>query len=234
MKDLAPANDSSNKRFRFVPFNEAIKQVRMRVPLALEDSDTCPSQFVAGLQEWELDLDFPKIQSLAQVLHHKDRIVGVLEACLLGIASGEKTVDDKAVGVTSSSLEAILDLVSRLSQDLRQELPSTSLVRGCVSLVKTHVPAHVLQQIFTALAHVLKYVRIDHSLLLPLLSNSKNHIRVFAADAIAYILRRLKSPLDVYEELVTSLSPENPILSHGLSLLFFQVLQVFQILHKQE
>jgi len=207
---------SGRRRYRFVSFTERLGKVKIRdVFRQFEQSRSTPedgsatSWFSARLTHWRefnhtgdfnaLNRDlYPFVHSLAEVLFNKEKIVDILLQHAL-------TPDSRA-------LEAILDLLSNLARDLRQEFyPFYPRILGVlVELIDPRHPALLEQLLGYLFKFLQKQMLADLETAFRcyriLLAHPRPHIRSFAAESFAFLLRKTKpSDYDTVLRMVLSL-----------------------------
>ena len=201
------------KRFKFLTFQDLINRVDVSrdvyrdttTKLQLAPADGAESFFQQYLAEWsELDLTadfktfanevYPLSQSLAQLLHYRKRVV----RSLLGQLRQPRC---------TCSL-ALLDLVAHLARDLRDEFwPFFPDAVRAITLVLDAPPAdegptadaELFAAAFRALAFLFKYLLRqllgEPSAVLPLyrplLGHEREHVRNFAAESLAFLVRKI-------------------------------------------
>ncbi|PWW74323.1 hypothetical protein C7212DRAFT_365322 [Tuber magnatum] len=178
---------------------DPIRKVRHRVL----DEGSESSFFHGALEKW-VDLNLsttfvelfvrpvrPLSESLPHILHHKERIFGLL-------VDGIKTRDVNA-------LEPLLDLLTQFAHDLGVEFEgffeeSVGLLAGLVA--EGFVEAQVVEWVFGALAYLLKYLsKLLVGDLRPLFGivrgmlgrgGGRGFVRRCAGEAIGFLVRRVK------------------------------------------
>jgi len=178
---------------------DPIRKVRRRVL----DEGSESSFFHSALEKW-VDLNLsttfvelfvrpvrPLSESLPHILHHKERIFGLL-------VDGIKTRDVNA-------LEPLLDLLTQFAHDLGAEFQgffeeSVGLLAALV--VEGFVEAQVVEWTFGALAYLLKYLsRLLAGDLRPLFGvvrgmlgrgGGRGFVRRCAGEAVGFLIRRVK------------------------------------------
>lgn len=227
----------SSKQHKFETFSQRIAKlkidpihrVRHETFYADDNADTT-SCFRNSLEHWidmNLSTNFkefartvdPLSESLPQILHHEDRIMGLLIEYI-----------DKRDEV---SLEPLLALVAQFARDLGQRferhfLATVSLV---TSVAATHSSVEVIEWSFTCLAWIFKFLsrllvpdmRPLLRVMLPYLGKEKQKYFVmrFAAESMSFLIRKAAvvyyknpAPLDnaitfLVDDLVASQSSQN-------------------------
>ncbi|EDN10099.1 predicted protein [Histoplasma mississippiense (nom. inval.)] len=209
----------TTKTHRFESFSQRVVKLkidpihRVRRTSVGDDSDSdSDTYFRASLERWmELNLseNFTQFsqrvnrlcESLPQILHHEDRIMGLLAEY---IAKGDEM-----------SMEPLLSLVAQFSRDLGQrfERHFASAVTLVASVAATHSNIEVIEWSFTCLAWIFKFLsRLlvpDLRQLLGIMSpylgkeKQKHFVTRFAAESMSFLVRKAalvyyknKAPLD--------------------------------------
>ncbi|KAK5050569.1 hypothetical protein LTR84_003851 [Exophiala bonariae] len=194
----------TKKLHRYESFTKRISKLKIDPIHALSKrqneevaDDLAHSFFRASLEEWaELNLSQtfttflnkvnPLCENLPQLLHHSDRIFDLL---LYAIEQQD-----------ALALEPLLSLLAHLAHDLGQRFePCFSRTVQVVSRVAAaHEKAEVVEWCFTCLAWMFKYlsrllvedVRPLLDIMIPYLSNKKDFIVRFSAEALAFLLKK--------------------------------------------
>ena len=202
-----------DKRFKYATFQQLINRVDISREVYRDTSkpllvpaDGAESFFQQYLSEWsELDLTadfkeflaevYPLCQSLGQLLHYRKKVVRALLGQL------EKP------GCTAYI--ALLDLLTHLARDLRDEFWPffPDAVRAVTAvldsapdeLVGATADAELFTSAFKALAYLFKYLLrqllAEQDKILPiykpLLGHAKEHVRNFAAESLAFLVRKI-------------------------------------------
>ncbi|KAJ2394844.1 U3 snoRNP protein, partial [Coemansia sp. RSA 2559] len=231
------------KTFRFKSFKQRVDDIEINVSRRIvrdfDEPEEHGSYFEEALGKWrELNCtkDFTEFsrrvrnyhQSLAQILYHKDEIVGALEEYL--------SLDHTMVVV------AILDLVTTLARDLQDEvLPYYErLVRRIMPLIKAD-SAEIVEAACNALAYLFKYLsksliidlRPTFNLISPMLGieRQRTNVRRFSAESMAFLIRKLRG--DALQQFVEHTvhymleCPPNRVAGFrdGLALLYFECMR---------
>eukprot|EP00850_Spirogloea_muscicola_P013633 SM000093S24444 [mRNA] locus=s93:494111:510484:+ [translate_table: standard] len=195
---------SGRKRFVFRSFARRLEAVdidvfRSLAPTPAAPAGTSTSFFHESLLRWrELNsaADFntlyqellPLVQTMPQLLHHRDAIVSALLS---------RMRLDAAL-----SLDPILSLTAILARDLREDfLPFLPSVLGALTALLLSGADHdpdLLEQVFTCVSYTFKYLVsfLAQDLVLVLRCTKRlrfhkeKHIRLFVAEAVAYLLRQ--------------------------------------------
>lgn len=221
------------KLFKFQSFSERIANIRIdvvhRVGPTSELPEECDTFFSEALQKWrELNctLDFVaferevrnKVDSLAQLVHHKDEIVRILQEHL--------QVKD------TMAYEPLLDLVVQLARDLQSDFypEFRTFFPILVALCCAH-NAELIQSAFTTLAclfkflwrYMLKDIESVYGMYSELLLRSpKHHVRQFAVESFGFLLRKVRRHDSLFSMVFRSLA-EEPELTEGVGQLLFEV-----------
>lgn len=181
---------------------QPLRKVR-RHDLESEDLSTATSYFQTGLRKWaELNASkgftdfkrqvFPLCETLAQILHFEDRIMGLFVQYI--------TLQDK------DALEPLLDLLTAFAHDLGSRFEkyygqSLSLL---ADLAGRPQPVEVIEWTFSALAFMFKYLskllvpnlRPTFDVIAPLMGKTRHppHIARFAAEALSFLVKKAGAP----------------------------------------
>ena len=197
----------STKSHRFKPFSQRVAELKVdpihhvRRPSFGEDEEdgTTSSHFRSALEHWsELNLSDnfaafsrkvnPLCESLAQILYHEDKIMGLLVEYI-----GRKD---------QLSLEPMLSLLAQLARDLgsRFEKHFASSVTLVASVAASHPDVEVVEWCFACLAWIFKFLsRLlvpDLRQLLGIMSpylgkeRQKPYILRFAAESMSFLIRK--------------------------------------------
>ncbi|KAJ1666786.1 U3 snoRNP protein [Coemansia sp. RSA 1813] len=231
------------KTFRFKSFKQRVDDIEINVSRRIvrdfDEPEEHGSYFAEALKKWgELNCtkDFTEFtrrvhnyhQSLAQILYHKEEIVGALEEYL--------SLDHAMVVV------AMLDLLTTLARDLQDEvLPYYErLVRLIMPLIKVD-SAEIVEAACNALAYLFKYLsksltkdlRPTFNLISPMLGIERQRVNVrrFSAESMAFLIRKLRG--DALQQFVEHTvhymleCPPNRIegFRDGLALLYFECMR---------
>ncbi|KAL2362451.1 hypothetical protein RJZ56_004671 [Blastomyces dermatitidis] len=216
---LLKKGTATTKSHRFESFSQRVAKLkidpihRVRRASVGDDSDSeSDSYFRASLEHWvELNLseNFTQFsqrvnrlcESLPQILHHEDRIMGLLAEYI-----GKRD---------ELSMEPLLSLVAQFARDLGQrfERHFASTVTLVASVAATHPNIEVIEWSFTCLAWIFKFLsRLlvpDLRQLLGIMSpylgkeKQKHFVTRFAAESMSFLVRKAalvyyknKAPLD--------------------------------------
>ncbi|KAG0640639.1 armadillo-type protein [Tuber brumale] len=205
----------STKNHTFQSFTQKLQNIKIdpvrKVRRRVLDEASERSFFHSALEKW-VDLNLsttfvelfvrpvrPLSESLPHILHHKERIFGLL-------VDGIKTRDVNA-------LEPLLDLLTQFAHDLGVEFQdffeeSVGLLAALVA--EGFVEAQVVEWVFGALAYLLKYLsRLLAGDLRPLFGvvrgmlgrgGGRGFVRRCAGEAVGFLVRRVKA--EVVRDLV--------------------------------
>ena len=193
----------TTKRFRYSSFKARIDDLRIEPARNLSKrvhDYVESSHFLASFDHWRdinMSADFTSfafevqniVQTLPQILYHADTIFDSLEKHI-------NEQDDK-------SLQPLLDLLAQFCHDLGPDFTKyyeravTSLIKLLDVAIKFESP-EVFEWGFNCLAYVFKYLsRVltddlipTFDMLLPLLSNPKEYLSRFSAEALSFLIRK--------------------------------------------
>lgn len=225
----------TKKLHRYESFTKRISRLKIDPVHAVDkrhneeiDTNLAHSFFRASLEEWtELNLSqtfttfLNKVNSLCenlpQLLHHSDAIFDLLVQAI--------ELQD------ALALEPLLSLLAHLAHDLghRFEQYFSRTVRVVSKVAAAHEKAEVVEWCFTCLAWMFKYLsrllvqdlRPLLDIMIPYLSNKKEYIVRFSAEALAFLLKKAallhtkrKAPLHLainhlFEQLITDTGEES-------------------------
>ena len=181
---------------------DPLRKVR-RHDLEAEDLALTTSYLRNGLEKWaELNISrtymafrrdvTPLTESLAQILHHEDRIMDLLAEY---IARHDK-----------EALEPLLDLLTAFAHDLgeRFEKHYPRALGLIVAFASSVHDAESIEWTFASLAFLFKYLsrllvpdlRPTYDAVAPLMGRAKNspHIARFAAEAMSFLIKKAAAP----------------------------------------
>jgi len=234
-KKVAPT--ATKKLHRYESFTKRISRLKIDPVHAIDkrhreevDTDLAHSFFRASLEEWsELNLSQtfttflnrvnPLCENLPQLLHHSETIFDLLLQAI------EKQ--------DALALEPLLSLLAHLAHDLghRFEQYFSRVVQVVSKVVAAHENAEVVEWCFTCLAWMFKYLsrllvqdlRPLLDIMIPYLSNKKDYVVRFSAEALAFLLKKAallftkrKGPLvlainHLFEHLTTDVQKESQL-----------------------
>ncbi|KAI9139232.1 armadillo-type protein [Paraphysoderma sedebokerense] len=233
--------DSVN-RYKYRSFNDRIKGINIDVAHRIgevqevpEDADSFFKQSLDSWRELNLTVHFtefskeidPFVQSLPLILYHKDTIVNILI---------------KHIKVEESmAYEPILNLITMLARDLGVDFNPffEPIIQSILPLIRLH-DSKILEWTFQTVAYLFKYLSKQllqnlipiYNVLSPLLGQStriaKPYIRLFAAEAFSYLLRKAKSDVlsNVMDAIFNSLAEnETDEFVEGIALLMFETMK---------
>lgn len=220
--------------FRFQSFNERIEQISIKLGRNAAEPQTADTHFCDALSQWaELNctqqfVEFhravaDKVQSHAQLLHHKDDVSGALQQHLQVL--------------NSLALQPTLDLLVQFTRDLQDDFMPyfTTFFDILVRLLNSHHhDADVLEWLFTCLAKLFWFLRrflikdlqTVYTLCSPLLSsNYREYINTFAAESLSYLLRKAKNKDEMFTFMFRHLkSSDDHVL--GVGKLLFEMIKM--------
>ena len=203
MKRLKGGTETT-KSHRFEPFSQRVARLkvdpihRVRLP-SFGEGDGTSSHFRSALEHWiELNLSQnfmifsrqvnPLCESLAQILYHEERIMGLLV--------------DYIGKMDQLSMEPLLSLLAQLARDLgsRFEKHFSSSVTLVASVAATHPDVEVVEWSFSCLAWIFKFLsRLlvpDLRQVLRIMSpyigreRQKPYVARFAAESMSFLIRK--------------------------------------------
>ncbi|PVV00865.1 hypothetical protein BB560_004736 [Smittium megazygosporum] len=207
---------------------------RIRKDFLLPDQNS--SYFSETLEKW-LDLNSTKDfklfcrniaeygQTLAQILFHKDEIINILI--------------DSIITSSTNALQPLFEISTSLARDLQSEFfPYYTKLLAAIVNHSNSSSVETIESVYNTIAFLFKYLQKHiiadiiptFDILSPFLGAEKqrNHIRRFAAEALSFLVRKLKpKQLEVFVNHVylnlTSADNTNPeYYTQGLALLFFE------------
>ncbi|KAI8801037.1 hypothetical protein BJ742DRAFT_716305 [Cladochytrium replicatum] len=212
--------EGANK-FRFRSFADRVQSIKINVHIRIskhDDNEDEDSYFHNALVKWR-DLNCtitfknfvrevnPFAKSLPLILFHK---AGIVEALIRTLNEGEQL-----------AREPLLDLVTCLAHDLQEEFYEYfTRVYICITSLLPGASVQDVECIFNALSYLFKWLSrnlvVDimptFRLLLPLISEKKQFIRLFSAEAFAFLLRKVKlgstGSSEIYDMIIRSLDEE--------------------------
>ncbi|KAI5306435.1 hypothetical protein KEM56_000935 [Ascosphaera pollenicola] len=202
---LLKKGTATTKSHRFEPFSQRVVKLKIdpihrarRTPQDGDGADTT-SHFRTSLEHW-IDMNLsenftrfagavnPLCESLPQILHYEDRIMGLLVEYI------EKRDE--------LCMEPLLDLVAQFARDLGQrfERHFASTVTLVANVAATHSSIEVIEWSFTCLAWIFKFLsrllvpdlRQLLSIMSPYLGKEKqkHFVTRFAAESMSFLIRK--------------------------------------------
>ncbi|XP_043943711.1 small subunit processome component 20 homolog [Protopterus annectens] len=231
MKSKSSYHRSANT-FRFLTFSERLANVNIdiihRIDRTGSYSEEVETYFFEGLQKWrELNLTehfvtfckevSSKCQSFNQLVYHQGAIVQSLKTHLQV--------------KNSLAYQPLLDLVVQLARDLQTDFYPHfhEFLVIIISLLETQ-DTELLEWAFTSLSYLYKYlwrlmvkdIAQVYSLYSSLLAHGKTHIRNFAAESFAFLMRKV-SDQDTLFNLIFADLEEHKEKAEGLGQLLFEM-----------
>uniref|UniRef100_A0A3Q2YK22 UTP20 small subunit processome component n=1 Tax=Hippocampus comes TaxID=109280 RepID=A0A3Q2YK22_HIPCM len=226
------AHHRSENTYRFLTFAERLANVKINVIHRIDRTGSYAEEvdtyFFEGLTKWK-DLNVTenfttflkevsnKCQSFNMLVFHQKSIVESLKTHL---------------AVTSSlAYQPLLDLVVRLARDLQTDFyPHFPDFFTLITAMLDTKDTEVLEWVFTCLSYLYKNLwrlmvkDMDniYSLYSKLLEHKKEHIRKFAAESFAFLMRKVPD-LDALLSLVFSDLQQNPDKAEGAGQLLFEM-----------
>ncbi|XP_061617524.1 LOW QUALITY PROTEIN: small subunit processome component 20 homolog [Phyllopteryx taeniolatus] len=226
------ANHKSENTYRFLTFAERLSNVNINVIHRIDRTgayaEEVETYFFEGLTKWR-DLNLTenfttffkevsnKSQSFNMLVFHQKSIVESLKAHLA--VKG------------SLAYQPLLDLVVQLARDLQTDFyPHFPDFFTLITAMLDTKDMEVLEWAFTCLSYLYKYLwrlmvkDMDniYSLYSTLLEHKKDHIRRFAAESFAYLMRKVPD-LDVLLCLVFCDLQQHPAKAEGAGQLLFEM-----------
>ncbi|KAJ3273507.1 U3 snoRNP protein [Terramyces sp. JEL0728] len=223
----------------FQSFNDRIKDVKINIH-KIHKHEESESFFMSEYDKYlELNLtnEYREYQqrirgisrSLVEILYHKDQIAEI-------------------------SIELIIALVQDLQGEVYSSIPP--ILQKIISVIDYKTPPEILDVIFTSISTIFKFLQSQLSedldkifdLFVPLFRNTKLYIRLFASEALGFLLRKCKEPRSIYQYILGTLDNEMDIdeaeikeddatatetfkpsvYTESIALLFFETLKVNQ------
>ncbi|XP_055506481.1 small subunit processome component 20 homolog [Leucoraja erinacea] len=200
MKD-GPGRHRAGNTFRFLTFSERLANVNIdiihRIDRTSDDAEEVETYFYEGLEKWR-DLNCTehfvkfrkdvvgKCQSFNQLVYHQNAVVESLKIHLQI--------------KNSMAHQPLLDLVVQLARDLQADFyPHFRDFFVIITSLLNTQDTEVLEWAFTCLSYLYKYlwrllvkdITDIYSLYSSLLCHSKEHIRRFAAESFAFLMRKV-------------------------------------------
>ncbi|KAM9772369.1 small subunit processome component 20 homolog [Syngnathus typhle] len=226
------AYHKSENTFKFLTFAERLSNVNINVTHRIDRTGSYAEEvetyFFEGLTKWK-DLNLTenfttflkevtnKCQSFNLLVFHQKSIVESLK---------------KHLTIKSSlAYQPLLDLVVRLARDLQTDFyPHFPDFFTLITAMLDTQDTEVLEWVFTCLSYLYKYLwrlmvkDMDniYSLYSTLLEHKKEHIRRFAAESFAFLMRKVPD-LDALLTVVFSDLEKNPDKAEGAGQLLFEM-----------
>ncbi|XP_078077201.1 small subunit processome component 20 homolog [Mustelus asterias] len=227
-----PARHRTDNTFRFLTFSERLANVNIdiihRIDRTGSYAEEVETYFYEGLEKWK-DLNcteyfvkfhkevYGKTQSFNQLVYHQNAVVESLKNHLQ----------------TKNSLayQPLLDLVVQLARDLQTDFYPhfRDFFIIITSLLNTQ-DTELLEWAFTCLSYLYKYlwrlmvkdITDIYSLYSSLLGHKKEHIRCFAAESFAFLMRKAPDHNALFNFMFADLE-EHPEKAEGVGQLLFDV-----------
>ncbi|KAL1242096.1 Small subunit processome component [Trichinella spiralis] len=223
----------SENKFRFVGFNERIKNIHVDITRQCRSFETAPDDeetFFAQTLAKQSELNYSKefsdflqdistlaINTYPLLIFHKDEILRKLKKHLL-----EKNV---------SSISSLLELCIAVCRDLHDEFQPYfwEIFEVICDILSVYNDPDVLEACFSTLAYLLKFSwrRMIHNSrdvfqhFQHLLSHTKEYIRRFSAEALVFFIRKAADFGDIVEYCLRKIGEDNALLL-GMAELFIQ------------
>ncbi|XP_029455579.1 small subunit processome component 20 homolog [Rhinatrema bivittatum] len=231
MKTKSSHHQSENT-FKFLTFSERLANVNIdiihRIDRTGSYEEEVETYFYEGLQKWrELNLTqhfvafsrevFNKCQSFNQLVYHQNAIVQSLKAHL--------QVHN------SLAYQPLLDLVVQLARDLQADFyPHFQDFFLAITSILSTKDTELLEWAFTTLSYLYKYLwrlmvkdmPAIYSLYSSLLAHNKSHIRKFAAESFAFLMRKVSDHNALFNFMFLDLG-EHPAKAEGVGHLLFEM-----------
>ncbi|KRX78527.1 Small subunit processome component 20 -like protein [Trichinella sp. T6] len=223
----------SENKFRFIGFNERIKNIHVDITRQCRSFETAPDDeetFFAQTLAKQSELNYSKefsdflqdistlaINTYPLLIFHKDEILRKLKKHLL-----EKNV---------SSISSLLELCIAVCRDLHDEFQPYfwEIFEVICDILSVYNDPDVLEACFSTLAYLLKFSwrRMIHNSrdvfqhFQHLLSHTKEYIRRFSAEALVFFIRKASDFGDIVEYCLRKIGEDNALLL-GMAELFIQ------------
>ncbi|XP_030069682.1 small subunit processome component 20 homolog isoform X2 [Microcaecilia unicolor] len=231
MKTKSSHHQSENT-FKFLTFSERLANVNIdiihRIDRTGSYDEEVETYFFEGLQKWrELNLTqhfvtfskevLNKCQSFNQLVYHQTAIVQSLKTHL--------QVHN------SLAYQPLLDLVVQLARDLQTDFyPHFQDFFLAITSLLTTKDTELLEWAFTTLSYLYKYLwrlmvkdmPTIYSLYSCLLAHNKPHIRNFAAESFAFLMRKVSDHNALFSFMFHDLE-EHPAKAEGVGQLLFEM-----------
>ncbi|XP_053321012.1 small subunit processome component 20 homolog [Spea bombifrons] len=226
------SHHKSENTFKFLTFSERLANVNIdiihRIDRTESYSEEVETYFYEGLQKWR-DLNLTqhfvafsrevssKCQSFHQLVYHQDAVVQSLKTHLQV--------------KNSLAYQPLLDLVVQLARDLQTDFyPHFQDFFLVISPLLDTKDTEQIEWAFTSLSYLYKYLwrmmvkdmPTIYSLYSTLLAHKKAHIRNFAAESFAFLLRKVSDLNGLFNFMFLDLK-EHPQKVEGLGQLLFEM-----------
>ncbi|XP_066447495.1 small subunit processome component 20 homolog [Eleutherodactylus coqui] len=226
------SHHKTENTFKFLTFSERLANVNIniihRIDKIESSSEDVETYFYEGLQKWK-DLNLTenfvtfyrevstKCQSFHLLVYHQNAIVQSLKTHLQ-----EKN---------SLAYQPLLDLVVQLARDLQADFyPHFQDFFKAISALLDTKDTKQIEWAFTSLSYLYKYLwrmmvkdmPAIYSLYSILLAHRKEHIRNFAAESFAFLMRKVPDLNELFNFMFLDLN-EHPQKARGLGQLLFEI-----------
>ncbi|KRZ15982.1 Small subunit processome component 20 -like protein [Trichinella zimbabwensis] len=223
----------SENKFRFIGFNERIKNIHVDITRQCRSFETAPDDeetFFAQTLAKQSELNYSKefsdflqdistlaINTYPLLIFHKDEILRKLKKHLL-----EKNLNN---------ISSLLELCIAVCRDLHDEFQPHfwEIFEIICDILSVYNDPDVLEACFSTLAYLLKFSwrRMIHNSrdvfqhFQHLLSHTKEYIRRFSAEALVFFIRKAADFGDIVEYCLRKIGEDNALLL-GMAELFIQ------------
>ncbi|XP_041072044.1 small subunit processome component 20 homolog isoform X2 [Carcharodon carcharias] len=227
-----PARHRSDNTFRFLTFSERLANVNIdiihRIDRTGSYAEEVETYFYEGLEKWR-DLNctehfvkfhkevYGRTQSFNQLVYHQNAVVESLKNHL----------EIK----NSQAYQPLLDLVVQLARDLQRDFyPHFKDFFVIITSLLNTQDTELLEWAFTCLSYLYKYlwrlmvkdITGIYSLYSSLLGHRKEHIRCFAAESFAFLVRKVPDHNALFNFMFADLE-QHPMKAEGVGQLLFNV-----------
>ncbi|XP_061662596.1 small subunit processome component 20 homolog [Syngnathoides biaculeatus] len=225
-------NHKSENTYRFLTFAERLSNVNINIIHRIDRTGSYAEEvetyFFEGLTKWR-DLNLTEnFTTFVKEVSNKSQSFNMLVFHQKSIVESLKT----HLEVKSSlAYEPLLDLVVQLARDLQADFyPHFPEFFTLITAMLDTKDMEVLEWVFTCLSYLYKYLwrlmvkDMDniYSLYSTLLEHKKDHIRRFAAESFAYLMRKVPD-LDVLLSFIFSDLQQHPAKAEGVGRLVFEM-----------
>ena len=244
MKSLNPTlkkskgKEDSRRKFVFQTFAQRVASTnidqafRLRVDLAdlRDEADAGRPYSLVTLERWadeNLTAAYvafrkelgPLLLSLPLILRGRSRVFAAIRSHL--------------ASAPAIALRPMLEVTAALAVDLRQEFyPEFGALLACLVQLLRPTEVEQLEDVFSTLCYLFKYLLRQlladlpaaFAAYRPLLAHATAHVREFAAESFAYLLRRLPAhalPRALRAAVLSHVGAGSPALDAGIALLLF-------------